>query len=36
MGNAAFKESPPQTADPRQGGSIDGLLSSILHVTNIY
>jgi hypothetical protein len=33
MGNAAFSESPPQTAAPRQGGSIDGLLSSILHVT---
>lgn len=32
MGNAAFSESPPPTADPRQGGSIDGLLSSILHV----
>jgi hypothetical protein len=33
-GNTGFSESAPQTADPRQGGSVgsvDGLLSSILH-----
>jgi hypothetical protein len=32
-GNAVFSESPPQATDSRQGGSVDGLLSSILHVT---
>jgi hypothetical protein len=32
-GNAVFSESPPQATDSRQSGSVDGLLSSILHVT---
>jgi hypothetical protein len=32
-GNAVFSESPSQAVDPRRGGSVEGLLSSILHVT---
>jgi hypothetical protein len=32
-GNAGFGGAAPQTADRRQGGSFDGLLSSVFHVT---
>lgn len=32
-GNAGFGGATPQTAAPQQGGSVDGLLSSLFHVT---
>lgn len=32
-GNTGFSESASQTADPRQGGSVDRLLSSIFQIT---
>jgi hypothetical protein len=32
-GNAGFGGAAPQAADPQQGGSFNGLLSSVFHVT---